>query len=773
VRLSLILSATALFGQTHGIVLEDRAWKVNIDPSTLAAAGRTADGKALPISDGVAGLGAVTDLQRSAAAASWNLPAQQIHVAARMDQGRLFVEIASARPRDFTWPVVAASQEQRGIILPRGEGLYIPVGEKRWREFASERPFQTMEDLSMPLWGVDYGDRSLTCVLTNPLDNFLSFEPDGAGLRIRLTHHFPRNDFARSYGLIIVPGGPSAIEPARIFRQWLVETGQFVGLKEKLANLPELEKLFGAAHVYLWADGVMDAEDVRDWPALLAALRHPGNARAGRIVSLLPSDARRALAGFSTGQPVSAYRKTEVIAGLNAVIQKPDLYQPATWLPASLPVSVRPIAEDARADRPLADIVKLNGCLLNAAFPGMLAPSNEFGSGISPKMIHRLQAAGFERLWLGVPDLDVLRQMPETAIEAKSAGYLFATYDSYHSIHPPGAARTWETAQFDQALYDHGSIVGADGRRDGGFQGVGSHLSSVAAKPYLERRVGTWMKQFGFNSYFVDCDATGELFANYSAEYPQTKQMDMELRLRRLAWIRDTYHVVIGSEVGAYFAAPVIHFGHGMMTPVFGWGDPLLHDAKSPWFLGRYYPPGGPAIFFRQTVLPDKYRDIFFDPRYRLPLYQAAFHDSIVTTHHWLAPSTKFTNTLAVNELLELLYGVPPLYHLNLAELTRRRSEMRTHYSFFSPNYRKLPLLPLSEFAFLTADRLVQETEFGGEARVIANFSDAPYVYQGRSVPPAGILLVWEKTGQQATYVSQYEKPRSISEPRIYTDEHR
>src|SRR5204862_350571 len=136
-----------------------------------------------------------------------------------------------------------------------------------------------------------------------------------------------------------------------------------------------------------------------------------------------------------------------------------------------------------------------------------------------------------------------------------------------------------------------------NGQRDRGFLGTGSHLSSVAAEPHVKRRVGAWMKEFAFNSYFVDCDGTGELFDNYSARYPATKQLDMELRLKRMAWIRDTYHAVIGSEIGAYYSAPVIHFGHGMMTPVFGFHDPLLHEANSPYFLGRWYPEGGPDVF--------------------------------------------------------------------------------------------------------------------------------------------------------------------------------
>ena len=751
-RLLLILSATALCAQTHSVVLEDKLWRVEIVPSTLAATGRLADGTTLQVSSALAALGSVAHLQQEAQSASWDLPAPQIHVSARMQDGRLFVEIASGRPGEFTWPVISAGPEQRGIILPHAEGLYVPVREKRWRDFAVEHPFLTMEDLSMPLWGFDYGRHSLTYILTNPLDNALSFTSGGDGLLTRLTHQFPPNDFATGYGLMIVPGGESPVEPAHIFRQWLLDTGQFVTLREKLRRLPVLEKLFGAAHVYLWADGVLDDGDVRDWPALADVLRHPRTAGAHRVAALLPPGVRRSLAA----EPLSPYLKARLIASLNSLICRKDLFQAAIWPPASLPASLRLTAEDTTGPRLEADTVRLNSWLLSASFPGLLASPNEFGGGISPKMIRRLQDAGFDRLWLGVPDLDVLRQLPETARAARSAGFLFAAYDSYHSIHPPGARQTWETAQFDQALYDEGSIVNADGRRDRGFQGVGSHLSSLAAIPYLHRRVNSWMEEFGFNSYFVDCDATGELFANYSPRFPQTRRLDLQLRLDRLAWIRDTFHVVIGSEVGASFAAPVIHFGHGMMTPVFGWGDPLLHSAGSPYFLGRYYPPGAPEVFFRQTVLPDKYRDIFFDPRYRLPLYQAAFHDAIVTTHHWLAPSTKFRNTLAVNELLELLYAVPPLYHRNLAALAKQSRELQAHYAFFSPAHRKLALLPLSDFRFLTPDRLVQKADFGDEASIVANFGGASYAYQRRTVPPAGILIIWKKSGEAQSYVSQF-----------------
>jgi Glycosyl hydrolases related to GH101 family, GH129 len=195
-----------------------------------------------------------------------------------------------------------------------------------------------------------------------------------------------------------------------------------------------------------------------------------------------------------------------------------------------------------------------------------------------------------------------------------------------------------------------------------------------------------------------------------------------------------------------------------MMTPVFGFRDPLLHDAKSPYFLGRWYPEGAPDVFLKQTVLPARYKDIYFDEKHRLPLYQAAFHDAIVTTHQWSAPSLKFKNVLGVNELLELIYGVPPLYHLDLGAWQQHKDEILRHYRFFSRNYRELALLPLSEFALLTPDHEVQETRFGDVAAVVANFGAKPYAYPEHAVPPNSVLLIWKKTGKALVYTSQYAR---------------
>ena len=757
--LALLLGVNNVVAQPKPPVsLQGGQWNVDIDPSTLSAEGRLANGSSFPISLGLPGSGQAMNLVTKGNTASWDLPALGVHFTASMRDGRFFFEIISDRVQKFTWPMIASTNEMRGVILPHGEGFYIPVHNKRWQAFATgQSPYNTMADLSMPLWGIDYGSESLTYVLTNPIGDSLSVEQKGDGLALSLTHDFQKNDAAKRYGLMIMPGSPSPIEPALLYRKWLTETGQFVSLKEKLAKVPDLEKLFGAAHVYLWAEGVMDVDDVRNWPALVKELRAPNTPSAKRIVSLLPSEIQQALNESRKEEFVSEYTKAQVLEGLNSIIKDRSLYEPELWPLTLLPPYIQRIAkENAASAHSEEDSDKLNSCLLSATFRDLLGDCTSFGAGISPKMIQRLQQGGFDRLLLLTPDLDVLHELPETVVDAKGAGYLFGTYDEYHEIHVPGAKNTWATAQFDQKLYDTGRILNANGQPDSGFLGLGSHLSSIAVEPYLEERVNRWISEFGFNSYFIDCDATGELFDNYSSVYPATKQIDMQLRIDRLDWISSTYHVVLGSEMGVSFAAPVIDFGHGVMTPVIGWGDPLLADSKSTNYVGNYSPARGPDLFFKQTVLPDKYKDTYFNPEYRIPLYQAAFHDSIITTHHWRTSSIKFTNTLAINELLELLYGVPPLYHLNLNELAKRKHEIQMHYAFFSPNYRKLATVPLTDFVWLTDDHLVQKTEFGADASVVANLSGVAYTYQQHSVPAASVLLIWKKTGETLTYTSQY-----------------
>jgi hypothetical protein len=395
---------------------------------------------------------------------------------------------------------------------------------------------------------------------------------------------------------------------------------------------------------------------------------------------------------------------------------------------------------------------------LEAAFPRLMAKAEMWGGAISPKMIDKLAKAGFDRLWLGNEGWEGFVNRPETVVAAKKAGFLIGPYDSYNSIHRPNDPDTWPTAQFDEALYETGGIVNADGSKKHGFKKKGWLLSPAAARPYMEKRVTRLMKLFGANSWFMDCDGFGDYFDDYSDAHPATQQSDMQSRMARMAWIRDTFGAVIGSEGCSAGVAPAIHFAHGVMTPVIGWGDPDLSSKNSKYYLGRYYPPDEPEVFFKPVPLKEEYRYIYFEPRFRLPLFQTVFHDSVIATHHWSFGSLKSRDGAGTVELLELLYNVPPLYHLNLSEFQKRRQQIKHHYDFFSPLHREAALLPMTGFQWLTPDRSVQRTTFGDKIELIANFGDVDFTYQTMSIPAQSILAIGD--GKTVTYSPLKQKAK-------------
>ena len=179
-----------------------------------------------------------------------------------------------------------------------------------------------------------------------------------------------------------------------------------------------------------------------------------------------------------------------------------------------------------------------------------------------------------------------------------------------------------------------------------------------------------------------------------------------------------------------------------MMTPPFGYRAPESRDPQSPYFRGRYYPPDAPEFFTQQTRVPERFRYLYLDPRFRLPLFQVAFHDAVITTHHWSVGTLKFTDQLSIRTLLEALYTVPPLYHMTVAEFTKHRRWMQEHYRFFSPLHRELVLEPMTDFTWLTPDRLVQRTMFGDGSSIIANFGTQPYQHGDHAIAATSVLAI-------------------------------
>jgi hypothetical protein len=377
-------------------------------------------------------------------------------------------------------------------------------------------------------------------------------------------------------------------------------------------------------------------------------------------------------------------------------------------------------------------------------------------SSFPPGLLPDMYEAGIEKAWLGLNCRTAAETHPEFVSEANRAGYLIGPYDSYHSIHPPGEER-WVTATFDDTtLYHTAYIMNSEGEPVRGFLGVGRKLNPLMAFSSVHSRTRKVFEQgIEFNSWFMDCDATGECYDDFTPSRMNSQRDDMEARLQRMAWIANEYDLVIGSETGNDFSSNTIAFAHGMTTPVIAWGDPDMRSNRdSRYYVGAYYSfqGGVPPRYVKPVPLKDEYSYIYYDNRFNIPLFQLVYNDAVITSHHWEWGSLKVPEEIAGVSLREILYNVPPLYHIDRRHWEQYREIISRHASIFAKSHARAVTLEMTGFDWLSADRLVQRTRFGESVEIIANFGSGTFRYNDMVIEGQGLAVHDRGTGEYYLY---------------------
>ena len=697
---SLLLSPVAL----AGTVLENALWRVEIDPATLAIHVIPSDKTAVQASSGVLAH-RVNQLSQNARQASWQWDDGAYRLSATLDQRDLALTITARDAGELAILRQPASAMGKGLIWPLAEGHYVPAGNAVWQDFLLEQgDVNTTQDLSLPLWGVDHGAFTLNWLMTNPYNNRLHWQADGKGLAISAFHEFTTLDPAAPMTVLLHLGESDPLAGAKRYHQWLVEQGLFEPLEDKLRQTPEAEKLLGASHIYLWGNDLLSLGDVRDWPQLLKLLRS-GKGLAAELNGLLDKEAAQ------VRQVKQPYEQAVLLRGLNAAINTKARQR---WQPSTEPNMIQ-----------LADGYGALRRELAVAFAGALSTTPEtWGNTLS--VTNALKDAGLKRLlvtqgegWEGG------LWHPEAVKAGVDAGYLMAPYDSYETALSTTENPDWTTAHLGSKAYGECAIVLKGGQLKTGFQKSGHYTDPRCVRPLLEARIKAVQAKSGFNAWFLDAYATSMLFDSYRTGASMTQAQNAEGNIDAARWINTALKLPAGSEDGNAITARGILFAHGMQTPVLGWGDrEMTQDKQSPYYVGAWYPPEQPAVFFKSVPLKEPFRTVYFDPTMRLPLYQAVFHGSVITTHHWLFDSLKLSNVRAENELTQLLYNVPPLYHLSAATVKQRLPVIQRQDAFFRPLHERLATQAMTDFRWLTEDKQVQQTTFADGTRLVANFAE-------------------------------------------------
>ncbi|WP_406211804.1 glycoside hydrolase [Streptomyces decoyicus] len=344
-----------------------------------------------------------------------------------------------------------------------------------------------------------------------------------------------------------------------------------------------------------------------------------------------------------------------------------------------------------------------------------------WGDARTASGVDKLKKLGVDRMWLGY-DADSRPMNTQAVRAAKKAGYLVGPYDTFDNGQDPKSADTPSSA-WPGRVYPDFCIRKADGTPVTGFQGRGCYLSSRAfekaepTKHYLADRTRTMVAN-GSDSYFLDVDATGEVFRDHGKGHEMTKAGDRAMRLARMQ--RLAKNLVLGSESSQAWANKVLAYDHGSGTPVDDGLWKLERDKKT-W--GAYYPEQAPATFFKPVQLPAGLATAMYDPKYRVPLYETALHSSLVNTERWELSYEKLPAQKTTRALLAMLYNTPLNYVLDGPTIDRNGPELAALQKYFSPLHRAAGTEKMTSFRWLTGDRTVQRTVFGsGKLTVTANF---------------------------------------------------
>lgn len=600
------------------VVITSTAWTLRIDPARLHISAQIGGNKENTIvvarSPEDIESEVVTNLTIADGVVSWEQPSRSLSFVVTCEEDVLRMKIRSAIEQRLEWPVTGVGPEVRALIVPESEGLYIPLNDEFWREQYLGQ-CRSMWGGLLPFWGIETDEAMLAYWLSEDLRSHLCWiDGSDARLALAMVHDFLKRDGLPDLELRIALAPDSPIGPALVYRDWLVAEGRHVTLADKIACNPEVAKLQGAMHGYLWGDGRT--------PEMIAALHKLGVERA-----FLSYD------------------------------------------------------QDPREEEWLVDA--------------------------------------------------------ETIAAAVSRGYLIGPYDTYNNVQDPGNADA-ASSVFNDELYRHGGVKQEDGKPAGGFRGRGHHLSSEALKradrDFVAERIEEAIDA-GANAYFLDVDATGELYDDYDPAHPMTITVDRNNRLQRMGLITD-HDLVLGSESTSGWATPAIHVSHGTLTPKSPRLWEVLRDRK---LIGGYWPPKRPSMHFKEIVAPEDLARLTFDPRFRLPLFEAVFHDAVVATDFWGVPLPKFKDLVNQRSLLLMLYNVPAVWHLDQQVLRDHADLLSKLDEFFSPLHRRLSTEPLTDFEWLTPDRLVQRTRFSDVVVLTANFGTQSY----GDIPPMCIVAEW------------------------------
>lgn len=320
-------------------------------------------------------------------------------------------------------------------------------------------------------------------------------------------------------------------------------------------------------------------------------------------------------------------------------------------------------------------------------------------------------------------------------------GYIATQYDNYDDSLDPAmlelvpSNRVRNCDYTRRRMVDHpdgllrdavGNTVPAWAIR--GFDGAMHSLSKVcprvAAKRIREDIPEILKKYPTYRGRFLDVFGGGVQECHHP-DHPLTKSECVDVKCESFSFLRRDLSLVTGTEDGFDGVLDGLVYSEGMHSPVH-------FRAKDS---GRHY------IDRHDENREEHTARHMLSPACRVPLWHLTYHDCLISFPYWGDSTASSHRLLRQKILFACLYGCPPLYSFSAHDFEAVRADIVESYRAIRTVTDKVALLPMTDFAVLSEDYMLQRTVFGDEYEVTVNFSEQTRCYGELTVPPLDLVL--------------------------------
>ncbi len=330
---------------------------------------------------------------------------------------------------------------------------------------------------------------------------------------------------------------------------------------------------------------------------------------------------------------------------------------------------------------------------------------------------------------------------PDYDSRLKELGYASGVYELFRDIHPSDSIVRPPSDKPDQAFLSRPHYPGMYPaitlkKKDGSIDqsSFGSHVCPAAVYPLIPGlRVDKELSIYPHESYFIDVYLSNMLYECYDKDHPLTRTQYREAVTKIYKLFTDKYKMFCGGEWGADYVGSESVYSHGLMTLHRTWFGSDAYKRGTIYYIGSWSNER-PSIMISTSTATDDYLKYSINEYIRVPLYELVYHDANVTTWRWEDGNDKLPEIWWKKDLFNILYGTAPLWSIDQELWRKYKRTFVESYRNICPWLEKIGYDEMVSHRFVTPDRKVQESVFSSGKKVIVNFGDNDFVYEGNAI---------------------------------------